>query len=88
VEGVEDFLITTHDGHQVRATRAISDKEHDVAFIWVDDLRCTDDEHFARYPCGKVMEPEHEVKLHPLPIGPIKDCRLGQNVYVIGSPYG
>jgi V8-like Glu-specific endopeptidase len=30
VEGVEDFLITTHGGHQVRATRAISDKEREA----------------------------------------------------------
>jgi len=68
VEGVEYFEITTHDGHQIVATRAISDKEHDVAFIWVDDLA--------------------GVKLHPLKIGSIENCVLGQSVYVIGSPYG
>ncbi len=79
VEGVEDFLITTHDGHQVRATRAISDKEHDVAFIWVDDLACVTGER------GTV---EHDVVLNPLDLGFIKDCVLGQSVYVIGSPYG
>ena len=79
VKGMEDFLITTHNGHQVRATRAISDKEHDVAFIWVDDLACVAEERGTT---------EHEVVLSPLPLGSIKDCRLGQNVYVIGSPYG
>jgi len=68
VEGVGDFEITTHDGHKLYATRAISDKEHDVAFIWVDNL--------------------DGVKLHPLKIGSIKNCKLGQSVYVIGSPYG
>lgn len=92
VEGVEDFRITTADGHQVRATRAISDKEHDVAFIWVDDLECvaedcdlavkTDSRRF-NIELGK-----HWVKLTPLPLGSIKDCRLGQSVYVIGSPFG
>lgn len=79
VEGVEDFLITTHDGHQVRATRAISDKEHDLGFIFVDDLTCVAGER------GTVA---HEVTLNPLPTGSIEDCVLGQSVYVIGSPYG
>ncbi|KKM04237.1 hypothetical protein LCGC14_1766230, partial [marine sediment metagenome] len=32
--------------------------------------------------------PAHDVVLQPLRIGSIKNCRLGQNVYVIGSPYG
>jgi S1-C subfamily serine protease len=85
VEGVEDFVITTNDGHKLRATRAISDKEHDVAFIRIDDLTCIEGEHKDSLTCKKS---EHQVKLHPLPLGSIKDCRLGQNVYVIGSPYG
>ena len=79
VDGVEDFLITTNDGHQVRATRAISDKEHDVAFIWVDDLTCVAEERGWK---------AHECTLTPLPLGPIKDCVLGQSMYVIGSPHG
>ena len=79
VEGVEDFLITTNDGHQLRATRAISDKEHDVAFIWIDNLACVAEERGTT---------EHEVVLHPASLGPIEDCVLGQSVYVIGSPYG
>jgi S1-C subfamily serine protease len=79
VEGVTDFLITTHDGHQVRAIRAISDKDADVAFVWVDDLECVAEER------GTLA---HKAILTPVPLGSIKDCRLGQNVYVIGSPYG
>ena len=79
VDGVEDFLITTHDGHQIRATRAISDKQHDVALIWVDDLTCVAKER------GTLA---HEITLSPLHLGSIKDCVLGQSVYVIGSPYG
>lgn len=84
VEGVDDFVLTTHDGHQVRATRAISDKEHDVGFIRVDELQCVvGDPHHLVLHGGK-----HDVVLQPLCLGSIKDCRLGQNVYVIGSPYG
>ena len=33
VDGVEDFTITFSDGEQVKASRAISDKKHDVGFI-------------------------------------------------------
>ena len=84
VEGVTDFLITTHTGCQVRATRAISDKDADVGFIWVDDLACVNEDHDHRIEHGG----EHEVTLSPLRLGSIADCRLGQNVYVIGSPYG
>ena len=65
VEGVEDFEITTNDGRVFHASRAISDKEHDVAFIYVD-----------------------EELPDPVEMGSIKDCVLGQSVYVIGSPYG
>ena len=79
VVGVEDFVITTHDGHQLRATRAISDKEHDVAFLWVDNLECVAEER------GTVV---HDGVLHPIPIGSIKGVKLLQSVYVIGSPYG
>lgn len=93
VEGVEDFEITTHDGHKLKATRAISDKEHDVAFIWIDDLECVRDACFllGEYKNGvamNVMLGEHEAVLHSLPLGSIKDCVLMQPVYVIGSPYG
>lgn len=79
VENVEDFVLTTHDGHQIRATRAISDKDHDIGFIWVDDLTCIAEERGTS---------AHEVVLPRLPMGSIKDCVLGQSMYVIGSPYG
>lgn len=92
VEDVEDFLITIHDNHQIRATRAISDKDHDLALIRIDDLTCTAKD------CELAVETDnsrfniklssHQVVLTPLPLGSIKDCVLGQNVYVIGSPYG
>jgi S1-C subfamily serine protease len=90
VEGVEDFLMTTHSGCQVRATRAISDKDHDVAFIWVDDLTCVAEweDHDEGWMRGMVFGPKHTASMTPLRLGSIADCRLGQNVYVIGSPYG
>lgn len=90
VEGVEDFLITTHDGHQVRATRAVSDKEHDMAFIWVDDLTCVAESgaHSRSAEASHFQAGHDRIRLYPLPIGSIKDCQLGQSVYVIGSPYG
>ena len=37
VEGVEDFEITLDDGNKVNATRAISSKDYDIGFIWVDE---------------------------------------------------
>ena len=84
VEGVEDFLIITSEEHKLQATRAISDKEHDTATIKIDDHECVnrDLDHKVKYG-GK-----HDVALTPLNIGPIKDVKLGQSVYVIGSPYG
>ena len=65
VEGVEDFEIIACDGKKYRATRAISDKKHDVGFIWVD-----------------------EKLSNPVILGSVKECYLGEDVYVIGSPYG
>lgn len=84
VEDVENFTITTYDGHTLHATRAISDKKHDVGFIWLDDLVCTAEKE-REIECQKV---KHEVVLHRLALASIKDCRLGRPVYVIGSPYG
>jgi len=65
VKDVDDFEITFNNGKKVHATRAISDKEHDVGFIWVEE------------------DMDNVVK-----IGSIKDCKLGQDVFIIGSPYG
>lgn len=90
VKNVEDFLITTHRGCQIHATRAISDKKSDIAFIWVDDLECTAKygEHTLVFRKKYIFLDGHKTKLTSVPLGSIKDCRLGQNVYVIGSPYG
>jgi len=65
VEDVEDFEITFNCGKKAHATRAVSDKEHDVGFIWIEE------------DMNDVVE-----------IGSIKDCKLGQDIFIIGSPYG
>jgi len=67
VEEVEDFEITLDNGDKVYATRAISAKNYDIGFIWVDE----------ELPDEIILE-----------IGSTKDCKLGQSVYVLGSPYG
>lgn len=84
VEGVTDFVLTTNDGHKIHATRAISFKEHDVGFIWIDDLHCLSEKE-RELECAKV---NHEVKLFVLELAPIKECRIGQTVFAVGSPYG
>jgi S1-C subfamily serine protease len=65
VEGVEDFEITTDDGHKLHTTRAISSKKYDIGFIWVEEPMPV-----------------------PLELGSIKDCRLGDTLVAIGSPFG
>ena len=65
VKGVGDFEITFNDGTKTRASVAISDKEHDVGFIWIEE----DMNNVAK-------------------IGSIKDCKLGQDIFIVGSPYG
>lgn len=84
VEGVEDFVITTNDGHKLHATRAISSEKHDVAFIYIDDLTCQPEKE-REIECNKV---KHKVKLYILELGSITECQLGQELITIGSPYG
>lgn len=67
VEDVEDFDITFNDNTKINATKAISDKEHDVGFIWVEE----------KIPDWMVAK-----------TGSIKNCKLGQDIFIIGSPYG
>lgn len=84
VEGVEDFEITTDDGHKLYATRALSSVNYDVGFIYVDDLTC------IAGNCEKdgMLLGEHKVQLHALKLGSITECQLGEKVITIGSPYG
>ena len=84
VEGVEDFEITTDGGHKLHATRALSSNNHDVGFIYVDDLTCVAED------CEKdgALLGEHKVELHPLKLGSITECQLGETLIAIGSPFG
>jgi S1-C subfamily serine protease len=84
LEGVEDFEITTDDGHKLHATRALSSDNHDVGFIYVDDLTCVAED------CEKdgMLLGEHKAQLHVLKLGSIAECQLGETVVTIGSPYG
>jgi S1-C subfamily serine protease len=67
VDGVENFDITLYNNEVYHSKAAISDKTHDVGFIWVE----------------KPFPKECIARL-----GSIKDCWLGEDLYVIGSPYG
>lgn len=84
VENVTDFTITTDDGHELHATRAISSKKHDIGFICIDSLECVAED------CEKdgVLLGEHKAQLHALKLGSITECQLGERVVTIGSPYG
>lgn len=84
VEGVTDFTLTTFDGHKLHATRAVSLKDHDIGFIWIDDLTCIA-ESKGQLECDKR---EHLVQLTPASLGSITDCRLGETVIAIGSAMG
>lgn len=84
VEHVENFVITTNKGHKLHATKALSSKKYDIAFICVDDLTCQL-EKGREIECDKV---KHKVKLHVLELGSITECQLGQELITIGSPYG
>jgi S1-C subfamily serine protease len=81
---VVDFLMTLNNECQIQATRARKHELYDFSHIWVDDLTCVNEDVDHRIKHGG----EHDVVLTPLRIGSIKDCVLGQAVYVIGSPYG
>lgn len=84
LEDVEDFVITTDDGHKLRATRAMSGNHHDIGFIYIDDLTC------IAGGCEKdsFILGEHRVVLKPLKLGSITECQLGETVVTIGSAYG
>jgi serine protease Do len=89
VENVTDFTITTDDGHELHATRAISSKKHDIGFIYIDDHTCVTEGCEFEYPCGKTaLQGGHKVELQPLKLGSITECQLGEKVVTIGSPYG
>lgn len=84
VENVEDFEITTDDGHKLHATRALSSNNHDIGFIYVDNLTCVAEDCEK----GGMLLGEHKVQLHVLKLGSITECQLGETLIAIGSPFG
>lgn len=89
VDGINDFIITTNDGHKLHATRAFSDKTHDIGYIYIDDLTCILDVAEHKHSFDKQYYGyNHKVKLAPVKLGSIKECHVGQEVLLIGSPYG
>jgi len=88
IEGGEDFTITLNNGEIVRATRAISSKKYDLGFIWVDDLTCKAaiNEHDDSF-YGTFFGFNHLAKLKPAKLGSISECRLGQQIFAIGSQF-
>jgi S1-C subfamily serine protease len=70
------YEITTNDGRIFEGTQAISHKDYDIGFIKIK-------------PLGKLANKLGiSSKLTPAKFGSIKDCILGQPVFIIGSPHG
>ena len=68
-----NYTITMNDGTVVKGTQAISHKDYDVGFIRIEP---------------SVDEDGKPIVLFPAKFGSIKDCVLGQPVFIIGSPFG
>jgi S1-C subfamily serine protease len=70
------YEITTNDGRVFEGVQAISHKDYDIGFIKIK-------------PLGLIA---HKLgvssKLKPAKFGSIKDCVLGQPIFIVGSPYG
>jgi len=75
IEGGDNFTVTLADGTWVKATQAISNKKYDLGFIKVPNK-------------VRLLNQDFEVKLKPARLGSIKNCRLGEQVYTVGSPFG
>ena len=67
-----NYTITLSNGDEVKGIQAITHKDYDVGFIKIEK---------THWPCGKPI-------LAPAKFGSIKDCVLGQSIFIIGSPYG
>lgn len=77
VDGL-NYTITLNNGAVLKGTQAITHKDYDIGFIKVEipqGLKET-----ARI-CNQTL-------LVPAKFGSIKNCALGQSIFIIGSPYG
>lgn len=83
-----NYTITLTNGCQVEGIKAISHKDYDIGFIKVDNEcisnTCEKHRHKGRWNVFK----KHTVNLKPAKFGSVKDCVLGQRVFIIGSPFG
>ena len=82
--GVTDFLMTLNNECQIRAARAYKHELYDLSYVRIDDLACVNDDIDHRIQHGG----KHKVVLSPVPLGSIEDCVQGQDIYIVGSPYG
>ena len=58
------YTITFNNGVVIETVRSFYDKEHDIRFLWVDNM-----------------------PVSPARTGRINDCRVGDDIFIIGSPY-
>ncbi len=72
VDGL-DYTITLNDGTVVKGIQAITHKDYDIGFIRIEP---------------SVDEDGELIVLKPAKFGSIKDCALGQSIFIIGSPFG
>ena len=76
VENGENFTITFNDGWYITSNKAVSSKKYDLGFIKIN-------------PEIKIYNKTvHSIDIQFAKLGSIKDCRLGQTVFAIGSSYG
>ena len=73
-----NYTITLHNGAVLKGTQSISHKDYDIGFIKVE---IPQEMRFAAETCGQSL-------LVPAKFGSIKECVLGQPVFIIGSSYG
>ncbi len=73
-----NYTITLQNGAVLKGTQAISHKDYDIGFIKVEIPQGLKD---AARVCGQEL-------LVPAKFGSIKDCVLGQPIFIIGSPFG
>ena len=84
-----DYTITLSNGCQVKGVQAISHKDYDIGFIKIDrECVAKIAEHEYSWANNRIFGLKHFALLKPAKFGSIKDCALGQSVFIIGSPYG
>ena len=84
-----DYTITFSSGCKAKGIQVISHKDYDIGFIKINkECIAKFNEHEHSWSNGRVLGLRHLVPLIPAKFRSIKDCALGQPVFIIGSPYG